>query len=68
MKKKLLINGKNTFVISETLLNVLSEINLIDNENMAIAVNEQVVQKNNWKNYKIRSGDTIEIVKPLKGG
>ena len=68
MKKKLLINGKNTFVISETLLNVLSEINLIDNENMAIAVNEQVVQKNNWKNYKIRSGHTIEIVKPLKGG
>ena len=68
MKKKLIINGKNTFVLSETLLKVLNEINIIKRQNMAVAVNEEVVEKINWENYQIRSGDTIEIVQPLKGG
>ena len=68
MKKKLIINGKNTFVLSETLLKVLNEINIIKNQNMAVAVNEEVVEKINWENYKIKSGDIIEIVQPLKGG
>ena len=35
---------------------------------MAVAVNEEVVEKNNWESYKIKSGDIIEIVQPLKGG
>ena len=68
MKKKLIINGENIFVISETLLKVLNEINLINNKNIAIAVNEKVIEKNNWKSHKIESGDIIEIVHPLKGG
>ena len=67
MKKKLTINGENTFVLSETLLKVLNEINIIKNKNMAVAVNEEVIEKINWENYKIKSGDTIEIVQPLKG-
>ena len=68
MKKKLIINGENTFVLSETLSKVLNEINIIKSQNMAVAVNEEVVEKINWKNYKIKSGDIIEIVQPLKGG
>ena len=68
MKKKLIINGKNTFVLSETLSKVLNEINIIKSQNMAVAVNEEVVEKNNWESYKIKSGDIIEIVQPLKGG
>ena len=68
MKKKLTINGENTFVISETLSKVLNEINIIKSQNMAVAVNEEVVEKINWENYKIKSGDMIEIVQPLKGG
>ena len=68
MKKKLTINGENTFVLSETLLKVLNEINIIKSQNMAVAVNEEVIEKINWENYKIKSGDMIEIVQPLKGG
>ena len=68
MKKKLIINGKNAFVSSETLLKVLNEMNIIKMQNLAVAVNEEVIQKINWKDYKIKSGDTIEIVQPLKGG
>ena len=68
MKKKLVINGKNTLVLSETLTKVLEEINIMNNQNIAIAVNEEVIEKNNWKHHKIKSGDIIEIVRPLKGG
>ena len=68
MKKKLIINGENIFVLSETLSKVLNEINIIKNQNMAVAVNEEVIEKINWENYKIKSGDMIEIVQPLKGG
>ena len=68
MKKKLIINGENTFVLSETLSKVLNEINIIKSQNMAVAVNEEVIEKINWENYKIKSGDMIEIVQPLKGG
>jgi|TARA_Y100001001_G_scaffold89507_1_gene87456 thiamine biosynthesis protein ThiS len=68
MKKKLIINGENIFVLSETLSKVLNEINIIKSQNMAVAVNEEVIEKINWENYKIKSGDMIEIVQPLKGG
>ena len=68
MKKKLIINGENIFVLSETLSKVLNEINIIKSQNMAVAVNEEVIEKINWENYKIKSGDIIEIVQPLKGG
>ena len=68
MKKKLIINGKNIFVFSENLLKVLNELELAKSHNLAIAVNEKFVQKINWKKYKIKSGDIIEIVEPLKGG
>ena len=68
MKKKLIINGNNFFVLSETLSKVLHEINISRSKNLAVAVNEEVIQKINWKDYKIKSGDTIEIVQPLKGG
>jgi len=68
MKRKLTINGKNTLVLSGTLSKVLREININKNQSIAVAVNEEVIQKINWKNRKIKSGDIIEIVHPLKGG
>ena len=68
MKKKLIINGEKIFVLAETLSKVLNEINIIKKKNIAVAVNEEVIEKINWENYKIKSGDMIEIVQPLKGG
>tara|TARA_B100000686_G_C16652103_1_gene896152 strand:- start:6 stop:212 length:207 start_codon:yes stop_codon:yes gene_type:complete len=68
MKKKLIINGEKIFVLAETLSKVLNEINIIKKKNIAVAVNEEVIEKTNWESYKIKSGDIIEIVQPLKGG
>ena len=49
MKKTLIINGKNTIVFSETLVKVLNELDIIKNQNLAFAVNEEVIQNFNWK-------------------
>ena len=68
MKKELTINGKKTFVSSNTISMILKEININNSNNVAIAVNEKVIEKINWRKYKINSGDIIEIVQPLKGG
>ena len=68
MKKKLIINGEKIFVLAETLSKVLNEINIIKKKNIAVAVNEEVIEKTNWESYKIKSGDIIEIVQPLQGG
>jgi len=69
MIKKLKINGSNLSIKSHTILNMLKEIRVNSkNNNVAVAVNYEVVQKSKWTDYKIKSGDIIEIVRPLKGG
>lgn len=69
MIKKLKINGNNLSIKSHTILNMLKEIRVNSkNNNVAVAVNYEVVQKSKWTDYKIKSGDIIEIVRPLKGG
>ena len=69
MIKKLKINGNNLPIKSHTILNMLKEIRVNSkNNNIAVAVNYEVVQKIKWTDYKIKSGDIIEIVRPLKGG
>jgi len=69
MIKKLKINGNNLLIKSHTILNMLKEIRVNSkNNNIAVAVNYEVVQKTKWTDYKIKSGDIIEIVRPLKGG
>ena len=69
MIKKLKINGHNLPIKSHTILNMLKEIRVNSkNNNVAVAVNYEVVQKSKWTDYKIKSGDIIEIVRPLKGG
>ena len=69
MIKKLKINGNNLPIKSHTILNMLKEIRVNSkNNNIAVAVNYEVDQKTKWTDYKIKSGDIIEIVRPLKGG
>ena len=69
MIKKLKINGKTISIKSHTILSMLKEVSVnSENDNIAVAVNEEVVQKSKWINCKIKSGDIIEIVRPLKGG
>ena len=35
---------------------------------LAVAVNGAVVRRADWGSHELRSGDTVEIVRPFQGG
>ena len=38
------------------------------NHSVAVAVNEKLVQKSEWKKKIVKNGDRVEIVQPFFGG
>ncbi len=71
-KKKCFVNGasftiKNCGIQLEDL--ITTAIGKNKNQlSLAVAVNNELVQKSNWKNMVIKEGDVIEIVHPFFGG
>ena len=71
-KKKCFVNGafftiKNCGIQLEDL--ITTAIGKNKNQlSLAVAVNNELVQKSNWKNMVIKDGDVIEIVHPFFGG
>jgi thiamine biosynthesis protein ThiS len=71
-KKKCFVNGasftiKNCCIQLEDLITttVGKEKNQLS---LAVAVNNELVQKSKWKSKVIKEGDVIEIVQPFFGG
>ena len=68
-KKKCFVNGasftiKNCGIQLEDL--ITTAIGKNKNQlSLAVAVNNELVQKSNWKNMVIKDGDVIEIVHPF---
>ena len=69
MKKiKLVINGNNkTFLCSNDLL-LLNVMNIYIGKNVAVALNSELVKKDDWLTTKLKEYDRIEIVTPFPGG
>ncbi len=68
-----MINGENfSCAVKEPVLNDLVEIflkrGLNAKKNIAVAVNDVLVEKWKWKKRKINQDDKIEIVTPFFGG
>ena len=73
LKNKYFINGKNfTCELEEPYLEELIEIflskSILKNSKIAVAVNNQIVERCKWKKKKINFQDKIEIVAPFFGG
>lgn len=48
---------------------LLKEINLSpDKKGVAVAVNDNIIPKNDWKNYPIKENDEILIIIAAQGG
>jgi thiamine biosynthesis protein ThiS len=70
-KKNCLVNGapftlKNCSIHLEELIKVA--VGEKKQPSLAVAVNNQLVQKSKWKKKIIKEGDIIEIVYPFFGG
>ncbi|MBS91814.1 MAG: thiamine biosynthesis protein ThiS [Rickettsiales bacterium] len=70
-KNEYTINGRNIFFEeSDNTLDFIIKKFLKEKvaKNIAVAVNDELVQKSDWKNKIINFGDRIEIVYPFNGG
>ncbi len=50
-----------------TLFELISNLK-IEDKVMASAVNMEIVKKENWKNFKLKSGDKVELLHFVGGG
>jgi len=63
----LTINGEQQQTKASTIQDLLNELS-IPVEGIAVAVNEEVVSKNNWKERALQQYDNILIITATQGG
>jgi len=64
----IVVNGKNLEIKkSATIINLLKNLK-IEDKVMAVAVNMEIVKKNNWESYIIKENDKIELLQFVGGG
>ena len=62
------LNGRNTgFEASPTVTALLDSLN-ISAQQVAVAVNGEVLPRDRWAMTEIRDGDAVEIVRAVGGG
>ena len=63
------INGKNhTFERSLTIEEILKELNIRQDQGIAVALNETLLSKNSFARIHIQDGDRLEIIHAVAGG
>ena len=67
---KIILNGKEIELKTNNIsLKEFVELKLKDKPKFfAIAVNNEVIPKHKWDEYKLKNGDKIEIVSIFQGG
>ena len=65
---KIVVNGKELNVKDDiTILELLKDLN-IDSKVMAVAVNMNIVKKDQWSSYSPKEGDKLELLHFVGGG
>jgi len=63
------LNGEDHRTAAATVHSLLMEQDIdAEMRGVAVALNDSVVPRSAWQITKIGDGDTIEIVKPFRGG
>lgn len=68
MKMILKLNDKEIEFTGNTLLELIEDYGFMEMAGIAIAVNETVVPRTEWKNHALKQEDTILIITPAQGG
>jgi len=64
---KVRINGMDMEVKANTLLELLQELN-INPQRVVVEVNLEIIKRDRFADYKIKEGDSVEIVNFVGGG
>jgi sulfur carrier protein len=63
------INDENfQFPVSGTLADVLPLLHIGSPDGIAIAVNDQVIPRNEWEGYALRTRDKVFVIRATQGG
>ncbi len=64
---KVTVNGSSMDVKASTLMELLQELD-INPQRVVVEVNLEIVKRDRFSEYKIKEGDSIEIVNFVGGG
>ena len=62
------INGENKVFESSGEFYLINVLEMYKKKNMAVALNNKIVKKEDWTKTKIQNSDQLEIVMPFPGG
>ena len=62
------LNDKEIEFSGNTLLELMDDHGFMEKTGIAIAVNETVIPRNDWKNHVLKQEDIILIITPAQGG
>ncbi len=67
---KIILNGNEKDVNDgANLLDLLSQSKISnDKQGVAVAINEDVISREEWKQIKLKQNDRIEIIQAVQGG
>ncbi len=66
---KVFVNNEPQEISSETsLFSILSELNLSDARGIAVAVNDEIVFKQNWASHSLQENDKLTVIRATQGG
>lgn len=67
---RLVVNGKDTYMPEGiSILELLEKLEIKVREvGLAVAVNGEIVPKTKYQDYKLKEGDSVEIVNIVGGG
>ncbi|WP_119394572.1 sulfur carrier protein ThiS [Salinibius halmophilus] len=64
----ILCNGEQLTVLPpHTVASVIDQLNL-NNQPIAVAVNQEVIARSNWLSHQLYAGDTLDIFQATLGG
>jgi len=59
---------KQTVASGTTISSLLEKINIEDKSGLAVAVNQQVISRQNWKEFQLGDNDKVLLIKISQGG
>lgn len=66
---EILVNNKTEkLATGNKLSELLSQLNLADKRGIAVAVNNAVIARNEWSNFRLTENDKVTIIRPTQGG
>ncbi|HVP04193.1 MAG TPA: sulfur carrier protein ThiS [Dehalococcoidia bacterium] len=65
---KITVNGKPRSLSDAASVTALLDVLKVKPEQVAVAINGQVVRRRDWPQTSVREGDVVEVVRAVGGG